>query len=60
MEPDVIHPTILTPVDAELIIEVCSCYFDVALVLEAVAHEIVGLHLLVVLVVRSDHIHLLA
>lgn len=60
MEPYVVHSTIFTPVDAELILEVCSGYLDVSFILEAVPHEVVGLHLLVVLVVRSDHIHLLA
>jgi hypothetical protein len=60
MEPYIIHSAILAPVDAELILEVCSGNFDVSFILETVSHEIVGLHLLVVLVVRSDHIHLLA
>lgn len=59
MEPYVVDSTILTSVNTKLIFKVCSGYLNVSFIVEAVAHEVVGLHFLVVLVVRSYHIHLL-
>ena len=58
--PDIVDSSVFTPVNAELVLEVGYFDFDVALVMEAISLQIVGLFLFVVLVVWSYDVHFFA
>ena len=60
MEPDIVNSAILTPMDTELILKVSGCDLHISLILEPIPQQVIGLLLLIVLIIRSDNIHLLA
>lgn len=60
MEPDIVDPTVLATMYAELILKMSSRNLHVPLVLEAIPQQIIGFLLLIVLIIGSDDVHLLA
>lgn len=60
VEPDIVDPTVLATMYAELILKMSSRNLYIPLVLEAIPQQIIGFLLLIVLIVGSDDVHLLA
>lgn len=59
MQPDKVDTFVLSSMDSEFMGDMCRPDFNIAIIFEAIARQVVGLALLVVLVIRGHNIDLL-